>query len=104
MPGCGVVAVQLPLFRCGEGPRLAGGRNLPGAEERGRRYSKNRRVSPETGRQGIELRGGLRVGERGAFMPRLYTPEYPRPYTSVAPGGAGGRSNSSSQLPSGSCI
>ena len=96
MTGCGVVAVQLPLFRCGEGPRLANGRDLPGAEERGRRYSKNWRVSPETGRQGVELRGGLRVGERPVFMPR--------PYTNVTPGGAGGRSNSSSQLPSGSCI
>ena len=42
------------------------GMDLLGDEERYRRYSKNRRHRAETGGFGVELRGGQRLGGRGA--------------------------------------
>ena len=58
----GELQLKIPVFRCGECRRMVSGMELLGEEEHHRRYSKNPRVSRQTGHPGIELRPGRPVG------------------------------------------
>ena len=63
--GYGEVRRQIPVFRCGQCRRMAGGITLLGDEMRHQRFSKKTGHRHQPGRAGIELRprrklGGLR--------------------------------------------
>ena len=59
---CGVLELQIPVFRCGDCHNMTSGSEPLGDGETNRRYSKNQRVRGKAGLIGTELHPGRTNG------------------------------------------